>query len=418
MYIIKCNCNHTLKLGNITSSKHNSLSYDTVYRIERYCTSRNIPCSLIRKIFEYLQCYFMYHIVHKTRIFREYHNSVNTRVLSYDNYKNDKLCIFGCIATSYIMNYRLDTTVNYNLISNIINVYIDSVRINEYDIPKKRLIHSNNILAHVIAMIQCHLTDDEVVYLFTKWQTYRLEYCTSSLSMIMITALMKNKYNEDVKMELNEHAFKVLYKIMYNTQDITPLYKVLKKMELKTMDAAIVTEFQIPPYLMEKLISVADINDIAMNQLYLDKKLIMDHFDSLTKKSLINIISHMKSLDNNTKLLNRIIEKYPSLLHNIICCDVATIESICLYKHSISKEDWVHISRNYDIPENKIFELSKFLDYKRFLFKRFNKQYKDEHPNYYIDWRHNMDLIMSDNCDNTECNIAEDIELGGDRLLI
>ena len=234
------------------------------------------------------------------------------------------------------MKHNLAGSTNYNVITrHILNIYRDPPPlISIYDVPKAKLLESNNILAHFIALIHYTLTDKEIIYLFNTWRQNELEYCILPMSIIWLETLIPDFKKKHDGAE--NYVLDFLYKTMYNTQNITPLYNIIEHMELKTVDSSIIKQFQIPPFLMEKLIDMIDVNDVATHQLYIDKKIIMDNFSQFTEESLTLIIDHMASSDE--KVLNKIIKHYPQLLSNIICANLATISHICTNKTAISKK--------------------------------------------------------------------------------
>jgi len=378
---------------------HCDTSYNVIYIINKYLSYYEFPMDIIRKIFDYLQCNSMYSIIYKTKTYKDECTD----------------CIFGCILTSHIMKFELFNYTNYDLILRRIGENYKNVSpVNEYDVPKKILIQSNNILAHYIAMIYYTLTDEEVVGLFNSWHGEDiLEYCGSPFSMVLLNILLPDINSTNSK----SYMLKLLLNTMYSTQNINPLYKIIEEMDIRILDNTIAEEFQIPPFLMEKLINICDINVVAKHQLYLDKSLITDHFDKLTEESLNAIIYHTHSMDD--KLIDRVLKKYPKLIHSIIVNKLATIDLICSNVENISPDDWKFISTNYSIPDAKMLLLSKFLDWKLFIscYNRKNKDTDVSRINYIdLSWQDNIDLIRFGVHDGVEERIAEAIELGDTNL--
>jgi len=416
MKIVNCECIHNKEIEDISSrclmgGLPSIISYNSVRQVNNYCLHYSLPYDLRCKIFIYANCISMYHLIYNTKQFRA---------------KKD-VCIFGCIYTSHLVKYNIADYTHYNdILCHIINMYNNPESTNIYDIPKTKLIESNNVLAHYIVLIQYILIPEEILYLFNTWQG-ELECCTSPVSMALLKELIPNL--EDKNDNNEKYVLDFLYKTIYDTQDITPLYNVIEQMEITAIDDSIVKQFQIPPFLMEKLVDIIDVNDMATYQLYIDKKLIMDNFSQFTEESLTKMIDHAASSDE--EVLDQIIEQYPQLFSNIIRNNLATINQICTNKIKISKEDWIYISQNYDIPNDKILSLSRFLNYKLFIVKR--RECKNNKVSVCdIDWSHKMMEIMtksdhfSDTSDfnwppgseeeNENCieyQIANEIELDG-----
>jgi len=369
MNTIECNCKNNcfetelkygstvkeiISINNCLSSYNNIIIYD-------------IKCV----IFSYLSCINIY-----------------KDIIDYKSYKSR--CIFNRLIFSSIKEYGLLNNFRKNknrqqMIISIVQIYKIMNTHSRYDtsyrVSRIDLIRSNNILAHYHALKLYKLTSNELRYMFNIWRLKRLELCTSQLSNLIYRGLllfnfdwMHNSFDyiDDNLYDINESMTKnTMYRmceLMYKTQDVSYLYEIIMNNTNDESIKNIVRTFQIPPHIIDKIVDeIKDINDLK-HQKYINHKILVDHFDSFTEETLLLIIKRSQYMEFN--LIKKIMDKYPILFQYIILNKLISIDNIIKLKEKITSDDWKSIFKNYDIPDNKVCQLSMYLDYKCFLYKR------------------------------------------------
>lgn len=273
---------------------------------------------------------------------------------------------------------KLKTNILNDLVYNY--VYDEEIDHKNDDVVTDKINTISYLHEYIDILINISLTDDQLILIWTKLFTEEIV-----VNCLYLTGDTKwgphyhynfgeydiiskpNKINQDIWDELT-----YLTHVKYN---INVLYDKILKLSKgnHNLIVYIVQYFKLPPFILYKLSSIINpddiihrITDLLQVKAYISGELICEHINQIPYNLLKNILNdrdQQKKGRFSTDQINTMVNKHKSLLYIFIRNKSASKNMICLYKDEISKQSWNFISLNYRFSGKYLDKLVPYINW-------------------------------------------------------